>query len=189
MAGTLQLTLFTVEALDQAEDHLIFAATTDEGQVLEEDVARRLLSLPGKVIRPHLSATPADLAAISERRQAEIRAGISQRNHQFVEAETEKLEAWSEDLKMGLERELKELDRQIREAKRTTKAMPTLEEKLAGQKQIKALEAQRNQRRRTLFDAQDELDQKRESLIAAIEAKLQQSVAARQLMTIRWELR
>ena len=31
-------------------------------------------------------------------------------------------------------------------------------DKLAGQKQIKALEAQRNQKRRSLFDAQDQVD-------------------------------
>jgi ERCC4-related helicase len=189
MAGALQLTLLTVEALDQTEDHLIFAATTDDGQVLDEEVARRLLSLPGQLIRPNSRPTAGHLTAISERRQAEIWAAISQRNSQFVELETEKLEAWSDDLKLGLERELKELDRQIREAKRAMKALPTLEEKLAGQKTIKALESQRNQRRRTLFEAQDEVDQKRESLIAAIEAKLQQGITARELMTIRWELR
>ncbi|MFO7688099.1 MAG: hypothetical protein R6V60_18630 [Desulfobacterales bacterium] len=50
----------------------------------------------------------------------------------------------------------------------------TLEEKLAGQKQIKALEAQRNQKRRSLFDAQDEVDRQREKLIATIEGKLKQ---------------
>ena len=45
--GWLTVWLFTVESLDQAEDHLIFAAVTDEGQVLDEETARRLLTLPG----------------------------------------------------------------------------------------------------------------------------------------------
>ena len=44
----------------------------------------------------------------------------------------------------------------------------TLEEKLAGQKQIKALESQRNGKRRALFDAQDEIDQRREQLIGTL---------------------
>jgi len=41
-------------------------------------------------------------------------------------------------------------------------------EKLAGQKQIKALESQRNGKRRALFDAQDEVDQRCEQLIGDI---------------------
>ncbi|MDZ7581227.1 MAG: hypothetical protein U5R30_11550 [Deltaproteobacteria bacterium] len=67
--------------------------------------------------------------------------------------------------KIGLECEIKELDRQIKEARRAATTALTLEEKLAGQKQIKALEAQRNQKRRSLFDAQDEVDLQREQLI------------------------
>ena len=45
-SGWLTLSLFSVESLDQAEDHLIFAAETDDGQMLAEDVAARLLTLP-----------------------------------------------------------------------------------------------------------------------------------------------
>jgi hypothetical protein len=49
-----------------------------------------------------------------------------------------------------------------------------LEEKLAVQKQIRALESQRNDKRRALFDAQDAVDKQRDTLIAPIEAKLSQ---------------
>jgi len=37
-----------VESLEQAEDHLLFAAMTDAGDLLEEEAARRLLSLPAR---------------------------------------------------------------------------------------------------------------------------------------------
>ena len=88
----------------------------------------------------------------------------------------------------GLEREIKDLDRQIREARREATAAPTLEEKLEGQKQIKALEAQRNEKRRTLFDAQDEVDKQREQFIATIEGKLAQNVSLQSLFRVRWVL-
>jgi adenine-specific DNA-methyltransferase len=112
----------------------------------------------------------------------------AERNAQYFEAETEKLDGWAGDLKLGLEREIKEMDRQIKEARRAAMAALTLEEKLAGQKQIKALEAQRNAKRRTLFDAQDEIDRRREEIIADIEGKLQQRVAETRLFSIRWTL-
>lgn len=64
-----------------------------------------------------------------------------------------------------------------------------LEEKLAGKKQIKALEAQRNQKRRSLFDTQDEVDRQREALITKIEGMLQQRTELVQLFEIRWSIR
>ena len=128
------------------------------------------------------------LEEITQKRQSAIQHEISERNAQFFETEADKLEGWADDLKLGMERELKEIDRQIKEARRAATTALTLEEKLAGQKQIKAFEAQRNQKRRTLFDAQDQVDRQREELIAKIEGKLQQQLATSELFTIHWRL-
>jgi adenine-specific DNA-methyltransferase len=124
-----------------------------------------------------------------EQRQAAVQRGISERNARFFEAEAEKLDGWADDLKLGLEREIKELDRQIKEVRRSATAALTLEEKLAGQKQVKTLEAQRNEKRRTLFDAQDQVDRQRGELIAAIEGKLAQSASQTELFSVRWLIR
>lgn len=187
-SGWLTLSNFTVEALDQIEDHLIFAAVTDDGATLEDDAAARLFTLPGKITGPCLSIVPSALESITARRQAAIQKSISERNARFFEAEAEKLEGWADDLKLGLEREIKELDRQIKEARRAATLALTLEEKLAGQKQIKALEAQRSEKRRSLFDAQDRVDKQREELIANIEGKLTQNSTLLRLSTVRWKL-
>ncbi len=186
--GWLTLSLFTVESLDQAEDHLIFAASTDNGDVLEEEVARRLLSLSAKVESGVLNVPPEQLNEITNGRQTAVQRDISERNARFFEAEADKLEGWADDLKLGLEREIKEIDRQIKEARRAATAALTLDEKLAGQKQIKTLESQRSEKRRSLFDAQDNVDKQREDLIANIEGKLTQSAASSPLFTVRWRL-
>jgi ERCC4-related helicase len=190
--GWLTLSAFTVESLDQAEDHLIFAAITDDGQPLEREIASRLLTLPGSpsalpeaVIPPE---TASALSSQTEQHQITIQRVISERNARFFEAEAEKLDGWADDLKVGLEREIKELDRQIKEARRAATTALTLEEKLAGQKQIKALEAQRNSKRRSLFVAQDEIDQRRDTLIGEIEGKLTQAMKLESVLTIRWTL-
>lgn len=74
--------------------------------------------------------------------------------------------------KEGLEQSIKELDKQIKQVRREAKIAPTLEEKLALQKQQRQLESQRNKSRRELFDKQDEVDEKREQLIESLEGKL-----------------
>jgi adenine-specific DNA-methyltransferase len=187
-SGGLTLSSFTVESLDQAEDHLIFGATTDDGAPLDDDCAARLFTLPGKVTGPCLSIAPGTVEVAIQRRQDAIQRSISERNARFFEVEAEKLDGWADDLKLGLEREIKELDRQIKETRRAATTALTLEEKLAGQKQIKALESQRNERRRSLFEAQDKVDQQRETLIATIEGKLTQNASSCELFTIRWRL-
>ena len=190
-AGILVVTLLTVESLDQTEDHLICVATTDDGEVLDDETAARLLTLPGRARQEAAPSPPLlDRASdLTQDRQAAIQQKIAERNARVIEAETEKLEGWADDLKVGLEREIKDIDRQIKEARRAAVAALSLEAKLAGQKQIKALESQRNQKRRSLFDAQDEIERQRDGLIGAIEAKLTQNVSAQGVISVRWSLR
>ena len=59
---------------------------------------------------------------------------------------------------------------------------------LAGQKRVKALEQQRNAKRRALFDAQDEIDHQRERLVAEIEGKLQQKAQLQEMFLLKWRL-
>ena len=187
-SGWLTLSKFTVESLDQSEDHLIFGGVTDDGITLDEGAAARMFTLPGTVTGTCLDIVPDGLGIATHIRQQTILRTITERNARFFEAEADKLEGWADDLKLGLEREIKEMDRQIREARRAATTALTLEEKLAGQKQIKALESQRSQRRRSLFDAQDQVDKQREDLIAVIEGKLSQKCELKKLFAVRWKL-
>ena len=188
-SGWLALHQVAIESLDQAEDHLIFAAVTDDGAALDAEAAARLLTVPGRVLGQPAGPPPGSaLEAIAAAKQAAIQRGISERNGRIFEAEIEKLEGWADDLKLGLEREIKELDRQIKDARRGAATALTLEAKLEGQKAIKAMESQRNNRRRSLFDAQDQVDGQRADLIANIEGKLSQKVDRRELLSVRWNL-
>jgi adenine-specific DNA-methyltransferase len=188
-SGVLSLHLFTVEALDQGEDYLIFSGITDQGVPLQEEVIRRFFTLPAKVGNPlSVSSEHPILESEVNGRKEAIQQAISRRNAAFFETEAEKLDGWADDLKVGLEQEIKDLDRQIKEARRTATAALTLEDKLAGQKQVKALEQQRNAKRRALFDAQDEIDRQRERLIAEIEGKLQQRTSLTELFRVHWKL-
>src|SRR5690606_29922249 len=117
------------------------------------------------------------LKNLTEQEHVKIQKDISIRNAKFFEMEAEKLDGWAEDLKVTLEREIKEMDRAIKEAKRAATIALTIEEKLAGQKQVKSLESQRSERRKKLFEAQDEIDRKRTELIEDIEGKLKQSLS------------
>jgi hypothetical protein len=53
---------------------------------------------------------------------------------------------------------------------------------------LKALESQRNDKCRSLFEAQDKVDQQRDDLIANIEGKLTQRSSLNRLFAIHWNL-
>ena len=188
-SGMLAVSLFTVESMAQAEDHLIFVGTTDDEMILEEEQVRRILTLPARTTDAVLDLSiTGELNDLAVARQEEIQRDVSQRNARFFEEEAAKLDGWADDLKVGLEREIKEFDSLIKEARRASATALTLEEKLASQKQIKTIEAQRNDKRRSLFEAQDEIDKNREHLISQIEGKLSSSTTKEDLFVIRWKM-
>jgi len=188
--GELLVSQFTVESLDQAEDHLLATAVCESGELLPAEVTRRLFSLNVHSVRELPPAPPhGSLQQDTERYQQEVRQSISQRNATIFEAEADKLDGWADDLKVALEREIKELDRQVKEAKRAATMSLTLEEKLAGQKQVRTLEAERNAKRKSLFEAQDQIDARRDKLIGDIEAKLIQKEFTVEVTRFRFSLR
>jgi hypothetical protein len=128
------------------------------------------------------------LIADVEARKNVLLREIGQRNLGYFEQEVQKLDAWADDLKLGLEQEIKGIDREIKEARRTAATSPTLEEKLSWQKKQRELEGKRSKPRRELFHRQDEVEAQRNGLISKLEVQLQQQVEERTLFTVEWEL-
>jgi ERCC4-related helicase len=191
--GWLTASILTIEALDSVEDHLLLSGKLDDefgGQNIPPDVLAQFMKLPansGKQISAGAEVIT-KLESISENQKLAIQGDISRRNARFFEEEATKLDGWADDLKVGLEREIKEIDRQIKEARRAATAALGLEQKLEAQKQIRSLETVRNSKRRNLFDAQDEIDKQRNGLIEKIEGKLKQVVSMRELFCVWWKV-
>lgn len=187
--GWLTVKLVTVEALGNIEQNLLVSATTTDGVALAENDPEKLLRFPAQMQSAGLfNEGDATLMADIEARKQHLLREINQRNLGFFEQEVEKLDAWADDLKLGLEQEIKEIDREIKEVRRTAAISPTLDEKLHWQKQQRELEGKRNKLRRELFDRQDEVESQRNDLIAQLEQQLQQQVQEQTLFTIEWEL-
>lgn len=189
-SGWLALSVLTVEALGVAEDHLLLAAANQAGQALHEEDAEKLLRLPAELLSDAsvASSAPAGLRQALQARQEQRVREVNQRNLGYFEAEVQKLDAWADDLKGGLENEVKELDREIKDVRRTASVAATLEEKLHWQKRQRELEDKRNQLRRRIFDRQDEIDAQRSQLIDELEGRLSRRTTVSDVFVIQWEL-
>jgi superfamily II DNA or RNA helicase len=164
-SGWLELSKLTVTSLD-TEEFLLLSAQTDDGQPLDEETIRKLFLLPARLDGP--ASAPADVSTLRERLKNERLGEVSQRNAKFFDEEVEKLDRWSDDLKIGLEREIKEIDTAIRDARKAGALAGSLSEKLEAQRQIKDLESSRKKKRAELYVEQDKVDERRNDLIGEI---------------------
>jgi hypothetical protein len=189
-SGWLVFSILSIEALGTVEDYVLLAGTTDAGEPLHEEDPEKLLRLPAELLpaRVHELREPGALEhALKEQENQRIRE-VNQRNLGYFEAEVQKLDAWADDLKSGLENEVKELDREIKDVRRTAAVAATLEEKLRHQKRQRELEEKRGQLRRRIFDRQDEIDAQRNRLIGDLESRLTRRLKTAEVFAVQWSL-
>lgn len=188
-SGQLIAKLISISALGDTEQHILIAAITENGEVLQADDPEKLLRLPARIaettIKTGFQTTLSDNMA--ERRQTLLNQA-TERNLGYFEEEVQKLDDWADDLKQGLEQDIKETDREIKEVRRTVATSATLEEKLSWQKKQRELENKRSRQRRELFDKQDEIEAQRNQLIENLEECLKQKVEEEELFFIEWEM-
>lgn len=189
-SGWLKVVRLTVTTFE-AEDYVLLAGVTDKGEVLDEDQCRRLFSLQAEV-KNHSSDIPSttqtQLNELLNRNEKLIFEELTDRNGSFFENEMIKLDSWAADVKSALEEEIKELDRQIREQKKEASLTGNLEQKIEMHRKVKDLEKARHEHRKSLFEAQDQIDARKEQLLSSTEERLKQHVERDEIFTIRWRL-
>ena len=189
LRGVLSVDKLSYEGLGDQE-HLIFTVETEDGTALDEDLVNRMLELPGAAT----SDIPDETAEFIQKRDERMelkKQQIQNANKEYFIAECEKLDAYSEDLKEGLERDIKELGKLIKEKKRefkTGSGDKTLEEMLDLKEEISKLESKRKEMRRNLYEQQDAIDEQNERLQEEIRQKLEGHMVTQHIMTISFEI-
>lgn len=190
LSGWLTVEQLTIDSFEK-EDILLHACITDEGETVPPDIAEYMLRLPGSESPLTVGLSEATASALADAvtaQREEITAANAERNNQFFEEEMEKLDNWAEDVKSGLEKELRDLDAEIKLRKSESKKTARLDEKVRLQRLIKDLEKRRSEKRLNLYQAQDEVDSKKEELLSKVEAMLSQKIEQTKLITFHWKI-
>lgn len=189
LKGVLSVDKLAYEGLGDQE-YLIFTVETEDGTTLDEDLVNRMLELPGEATTDIPDETAGFIQKRDERMELK-KQQIQNANKEYFIAECEKLDAYSEDLKEGLERDIKELGKLIKEKKRefkTGSGDKTLEEMLDLKEEISKLESKRKEMRRNLYEQQDAIDEQNERLQEEIRQKLEGHMVTQHIMTISFEI-
>jgi hypothetical protein len=187
--GWLVLDRLTVDSLE-LEEHLVFTAVTDGGEVLDQDRCERLFRCDGVVGEaPEAPAALTDRLAAESRRHIDATVAASfEANNRFFQQERDRLERWADDKVKAAEKELADVKGQIRASKREERLAESVDEHHRLQVRIKELEKKQRRLRQRIFDVEDDIAEKRDELIAALEKRLAQRTRSERLYTIRWQV-
>ncbi len=188
-SGWLRLEHLRIDSFDK-EEYLLFSAFNDLGVALDQETCEKLFNCDGRVL--------GDITlpkSISDRLNAEVdrhvKATISmslERNNKYFNEAREQLEKWADDMILAAEKELKDTKEQIKALTRQARQATTIQEQHELQEKIRQLEKKKRRQRQHIFDVEDEIMEKRDNLIDALEKRMRQRTSSEQLFTIRWEV-
>lgn len=190
-AGWLSVSRLAIEAAERTIEHLLLATVTDDGESLDDATADRFFCLPA-VLSPDIGLSP-PLDALENLQTVALKRRLDdaeQANADFLTKETEKLDAYSEDLEKAAEMEIKRLDNEIKEKRREMRLRPDLSvaERVEIQRAIKKLEAQRDDEWKDSFERKRKIREDVENVLDRVQANLALKHSVTPVLLIRWEL-
>jgi chromosome segregation ATPase len=189
-SGWLILQRLVIDSFER-EEYLLFSGFDDNGRALDQETCEKMFNCRGQVL--NMLDVPEgerrQLAADAERHaKATVSKSLERNNHHFNEARGQ-LENWADDMVLAAEKELRDTKEQIKALNRQARQATTVEEQHQFQEKIKDLERKKRRQRQRIFDVEDEIMEKRDSLIDALEKRMQQRTESIPLFTIRWTVR
>lgn len=171
------------------EEHLLFSVITEDGTLMDDDIVNSMLGLPAEIVGACPSESP-ELVQLRETRLGSQQEQVEEVNKQYYLDECDKLDAYSEDLKEGLQRKRKELDKLIKEKEkefRTSTNLP-LDKIISMKDEINKLKDKRKKMQREIYQQEDEIDMQRDKLQEEIRQKLNRTAKITHIMTIAFEV-
>ncbi len=187
--GFLKATKISINSYD-TEEYVIITALTSDYKVLNEEVATKLLSLEAsQSTRISIDTSDTEKLEYEYLKQKDIILQENEATNQthFIN-QSSKLFKWAEDKLASIEKELKDTKAKIKELNRQTLATENIREQTDIQLQIKAQERKRRKIQREIFDIEEEIEEKRDSLIEELKKAKEQTITTNELFTIQWEI-
>ena len=186
-AGYAALVHQTIQSYE-TQEYLLFSGFDDNGRSIDQETMERLFQCAGTVgdnpiiadeIRSHLETESAVHTKANVSRSLES-------NSKHFQAAREKLESWADDMVLAAEKSLRDTKERIKVKQREARQATTLAEQHAIQEEIQKLEKTKRRQRQDIFKVEDEIMDKRDSLVDALEKRLAQKTASETLFVIRW---
>lgn len=187
--GWMRLDKLTLES-DEREEFLLFSAVADDGENVDQEQMQRLMDVAGRCAGDAVmdGTVGARLEADAQRlREATTSKALEATNGRFRQAESQ-VNQWVEDRIAAADADLERLKREILGARRQTELAETIQARDSAQARLAELERKRKRLRKEYFELEDEVERKRDELIAALRRQVAQRSESTLLFASRWEV-
>ena len=188
-SGWMTLQYLTIDSFDR-EEYLLFSAMDSSGTSLDQETCQKLFHCTAQVT--DAGNPPPDLTErlkneAGRHAEATITHSLEGNNTLFNE-ERERLEKWADDMVVAAEKDLSDTKAQIKAVRRQSRLATTLDEQNELQKKLRGLEKNQRKLRQQIFEVEDEIAEKRDSLIDGLQKRMTQKTHSTHLFTIQWEV-
>lgn len=167
------------------EEHLVITALTDEGEMLDDSLVDILFELPATAQEADANVGVV-LDVLREERVEQQKRAIELANKKYYLDECTKLDTYSEDLKQGLQHDLKNLKKAITEKKREFRNSTDLrlDEMLEIRGELDRMKKRFTKMQRELYSREDEIDARNDELQDVMREKLRGNSRLERILTI-----
>lgn len=187
-SGWVKLVAVTLTSF-QPEQHLVFVAFADSGELLDDEACDKLFQCEASVVP--LPVLPNDishrLSSIQDDSVQKVVERVRTENGTVFQFECQRLDNWVEDRVFIAERELKKIRDTIRAVQKRIGA-GTLEEQHAVLAELQELDKEKRRCRRKLESLEDEATTKRAEMIQRLSEHLSPQWLVEELFTARWRV-
>lgn len=187
-SGCIKVCLVHYVSPKETEEHLLSVAVDSQGNLMEDDFVSKLMAVPAVSVPSSINESKY-INLHEEKKLQELSEQIKNRNKQFINDESLKIERWADDQTSLVEQELKDLKKLIKEKDRAFRAETEDSRRLELQKEIQSLQKQQRQKRQELFIVEDEIIEQRDRLIEKLNFALDAMMTKEKLFTINWEIK
>ncbi|MBT0090766.1 SNF2-related protein [Vibrio alginolyticus] len=189
LQGILRVTKVSIGSSEEKRERLILAAITDIGEVVHPETVERILQLPISVQgKPQLLDSCVGLDGDTSHQLQMFISEVEQDNELYYAEEVEKLERWAEDKRIALDIRIKQLDFEIKQARKASRQLGTLQEKMAAKRALKSLERERDQVMLNYHEEKKLIEQEEDRLLEEIEARLATDTTISVLFEASWSI-
>lgn len=190
LEGYISVDLLSMETAETI-DYWAVAMITEQGDVIESELIEHIWSIPSSVKLTDTIFPEKVVEQLEQIKNSQINEITEQTKKEALnlfDEQVDKLDTWAEDMKLGLEREIQDLNQTIRLMKSEARRADSIEARLAAQREIKASEALLKRKRADLFAEHDRIEEQKDQLTDNLEQLLSLRSEKQNLFTLRWKM-
>lgn len=173
----------------ETEEYLLITTLCDDNTAIPGDMINRIMELPANCMDNKDLDTPQRLYVLADQAKETKLKGIEAQNKKYFLDECEKLDAWSEERKIALQQELKDIDKLIKEKNREVSLSASdcsLEELVEKKAEVQRLKKSRERKRREHFEEEDRIELENERLQEEMRRRIIGRATVEHIFTIRF---